>query len=270
MRHTGKKHTDSATTDSSSLNGKVAKNPNYGNGIFRRRIQLVKAGLSVEVVLEDCSHAMSLNMHHNDTHIVSMAGIVKRGPVTSCQSAPEKLQDFIGLSLHNDLNHYRRLAPANSHCTHLHDMALLAIEHSQQKQTTHQFDIAVADEQEGLIKCEIQLDGEIVHRWSIRNAHIETPTKYRGQAVFKGFIAWANQHFEESALRCAFALQRGILVAGARRWDMASVAGEPADTFGPGLGVCYSYSQDRQKNSLRSHNPTRDFTHTPEQLLTFK
>lgn len=248
----------------------VAPNPDYGDGIFRRRIRLTQGDHYVVAELEDCCHAMRLQLRHDGHRIVGMDGEVLRAPVTSCSLAPEKLQDFVGLALCDEQDSYRRATPAHMHCTHLYDMALLAIAHSQQAQTTQQVDITVADERAGLLESEIQLDGVLIHHWCLRGKTIEYPSEYGGQSVFKGFIAWAKQQFDGVALNCAFALQRGIMVAHARRWDMDSVAGKPAADFGPGLGVCYSYSDGRETRSVRSANSTRDFTHTPEQLLRFE
>lgn len=250
--------------------GKVAPNPDYGSGVFRRRIRLTQSDTEVLVELEDCSHAMRLSLSHDHQSIISVEGDVIRAPVTSCSSAPEKLASFIGLPLYQDLDHYRSETPQNIHCTHLYDMALLAVTHSQSTIATRQFDVTIHDEQEGIIDADICLDGRQIHHWLLENGQIAAPTAHAGQSVFKGFIAWAKNEFSGVNLSCAFALQRGLMVAGARRWDMYSVAGQPADTFGPSPGVCYSYSEGRDKHAVRSENPTRDFTDCPEQLLKFQ
>ena len=51
---------------------------------------------------------------------------------------------------------------------------------------------------------------------------------------------------------------------------MSSVDGEPALDHDPLLGVCYSYSEGVVEKAYRNHNSVRDFTETPEQLLTFR
>ncbi len=248
----------------------VAPNPHYGAGVFRRRIRLDQIGQTVRVALEDCSHAMQLELHLDGQRIRQVSGKVLRAPVTTCQQAPEKLQAFIGLPLYHNIDDYRRDTPQNIHCTHLYDMALLAIEHSQAAYNSRQIDVVVGDERDGIICADIRIDGQLIHQWTLRGGCIESPAKYAGQSAFKGFIAWAKANFEGDELRCALALQRGLMVANARRWDMASVAGQPANTFGPGPGVCYSYSEGRDRHGLRSQTPTRDFTHCPQQLLKFQ
>lgn len=250
-------------------NGKVALNPRYGSGIFRRRIRMTHAFPMVEVELEDCSHAMRLRLQHDNRSIIDIAARVHRAPVSSCQHAPEILNEFVGLPLASNLDSYRQKTAPNAHCTHLYDMALLAVAHCQATQCSRQIDVTVHDEQQGVIDASIFLDGKLVHQWLIENNKITYPTMAAGQPVFKGFVAWAKQQFSGDHLSCALALQRGLMVAGARRWDMHSIAGHSAATFGPGDGVCYSYSDGREQYAVRSENPTRDFTETPEQLLMF-
>ena len=244
-------------------------NSAYGQGIYRRRTLLSRKPGAIEVVMEDCSHAMKLLMQHQAGNITDLQGEVIRAPVTSCRGAPGQLTDLIGLPLSDNADIYRQHSPQHHHCTHLYDMALLAIEFAQREEELQQFDVAVGDEVDGAIDGKIFLNHRLIHHWVVRQGKLAEPTEFAGQSAFKGFAHWAKSQFSGDALLCAFGLQRGLMVANARRWDMAALAGEPADTFCPPPGACYSYSKGREKTALRTANPVRDFSDTPEQLLRF-
>lgn len=244
-------------------------NPQYGRGTYRRRTLLRRKPGAIEVVMEDCSHAMQLLMQHRDGAITDLQGEVVRAPVTSCRRAPDQLTELLGLPLTDNADIYRQHSPQHLHCTHLYDMALLAIEFALREGGQQQFDVEVGDEVEGAIDGKIFLDQQLIHHWVVRQGKLAEPAKFAGQSAFKGFAHWAKSQFSGDALLCAFGLQRGLMVANARRWDMAAIAGEPADTFGPPPGACYSYTKGREKDAVRTANPVRDFSDTPEQLLRF-
>lgn len=249
----------------------IPRNPAYGSGVFRRRILLTrKSDTQILCALEDCSHAMQLTLIVLDNSIAQIHGEVLRAPVDICSSAPMHLAAFAGLELHDDSRVYAKHTPPNSHCTHLFDMTMLSISFALSGKAQRRYDVNVADEKDGVLDATIYLDDTLVHHWLIRDAHIISPSSLKGIALYKGFFGHMHAHFVASELDCAKALQKGIMVAGARRWNMAAIAGSPADNFGPGINICHSYSEQRIHLGKRSHNPSRDFSDTLEQLLKFQ
>lgn len=253
-----------------SFDGILARNPEYGTGAFLRRIRLTKTATSVLAELEDCSHAMRLTLHHRDRCISGIEGEVLRAPVNTCAEAPARLQEFVGQPLSGSSEEWIKRINPTRHCTHLHDITLMAIAHVQGENPVRQLDITVTDEANSVMNAEILLDGNAIHRWQVKGREILAPDRLKGKPLFKGFIQWVCEELSGEEQICALALQRGLLVSNARRWDMPSVYGKPADTFGPGKNICYSYSEERIHSAWRSPDSVRDFTRTPEQLLKFK
>ena len=244
-------------------------NPDYGSGVFRRRIFLRREAQTVLAKLEDCSHAMRVCLSHDDHTITDVYGEVLRAPINTCPSAPEALRDFIGQKLHSDPGHFVKHVDARAQCTHLHDMTSLAAAQALCAEPESRIDIEVADEQDGIIDAQIFLNSEQIHHWQLRGDRIESPDTLYRRPLYKGFIAWVLDSFEGKERVCALALQRGVMVSNARRWDMNAAYGQPADDFGPGKNVCYSYSESRIHTARRSEDSVRDFTDCPEQLLRF-
>jgi hypothetical protein len=253
-----------------SFDGILDRNPEYGSGVFRRRIRLTKTATSVVAELEDCSHAMRLTLHHHNGVISGIEGEVLRAPVNTCAEAPTRLQEFVGHALNGSNDVWIKQIDPSQQCTHLHDIALMAISHAQGDDPVRQLDIAITDEANSVMNAEILLNGAAIHRWQVKNREIIAPEKLKGKPLFKGFIPWVREELSSEEQVCALAMQRGLLVSNARRWDMPSVYGKPADTFGPGKNICYSYSETRIHSAWRSVDSVRDFTDTPEQLLKFK
>ena len=249
----------------------IPLNPDYGSGVFRRRIQIRRNNKNqIECQLEDCSHAMQITLAIDRNTISDISGEVLRAPIDICTSAPMHLHAFKGLELQSDGRVYAKHTPPNSHCTHLFDMTTLSISFALSGKNQRRYDVIVADEKDGVLDAAIYLDDTLIHHWLIRDDSIDSPAELKGIALYKGFYRHMHTHFEGTMLNCAKALQKGIMVAGARRWNMAAIAGTPADSFGPGVNICHSYSEQRIHYGKRIHNPSRDFSDTPEQLLTFK
>lgn len=72
-------------------------NPDYGNGIYRRRIVLARRSTRVEARLEDSNHAFSLTLVHDGQHVTGVDGRALRYPLSTCPQAMTRLQKFVGL-----------------------------------------------------------------------------------------------------------------------------------------------------------------------------
>jgi len=64
-------------------------NPNYGAGIFRRRIALTRNDSHIDVRLEDCNHAFQLKLFHNDGHVTDIQARAIRHPLSTCPGAAD-------------------------------------------------------------------------------------------------------------------------------------------------------------------------------------
>lgn len=53
-------------------------NPNYGSGVFRRRISLIRQFNEVSVDLEDCNHAFRLWIKHDGSTVVEVKANLNR------------------------------------------------------------------------------------------------------------------------------------------------------------------------------------------------
>lgn len=255
-------------------------NPLYGTGTFRRRIRVHAQPRQVTVELEDGNHGFRLRLWHDGERVTTVEVDPLRIPFNTCAEALRPLQRAVGHRLDEDEATLRsRLVPGDN-CTHMHDMAILAVAHAAAHRdegvSIRLYDMAVDDERDGITRARIACDGVPVHDWQIAHRPPHTtphtliaPPELAGRPAMRGFHAWASQTFEGMPREAAVALQRAYFVAQARRHSFEPVAEHPGISDGMPQGACYSYNTGAVERAFRSEGTVRDFTHTPELLLKF-
>lgn len=244
-------------------------NPNYGSGIFRRRLRLAVADGRVHVELEDSNHAFRLVVRHDEARITAVEPEPIRHPFTTCPDAGGYLQALVGRPL-DGLPDPRRMFETRVSCTHLTDMTALAVAHVRDNGLVRLFDMAVEDERDGRMRARIDCDGAPVHDWTVAQHAVVSPAAHAGQPLMQGFHAWARVAWSGMPLEAAFALQRAYFVAQARRYNTAPERDYPASGDGLPEGVCYSYSTPAVQQARRIEGSKRDFSASADALLKFE
>ncbi|WP_269618536.1 DUF2889 domain-containing protein [Zhongshania sp. BJYM1] len=247
------------------------KNPNYGQGCYRRRIRLINQDNTVNGELEDTNHAFRCTISHDGHHVTDIQSEVLRIPFDTCPGASEPIRKLIGLPLCDDIQDLIPHTDASGNCTHLLDLVLMAIRHAHRSQTEWLYDICIDDQiDEQAARAEIFANGQRIHSWRALNWQITGPESLKGKVLFKGFSKWANTEFSGDTKEAAFALQKGYFVSSARRYNINAQAGQPAaEHLDVMLGACYSYSRPQIEVAKRTVNSARDFSDAPELLLSF-
>jgi len=246
-------------------------NPNYGNGIFRRRIRIEAFDdpNSLLVSLEDCLHGFMLRVTHDGSKLCSAEAEVIRAPFDLCQNATAALQPAIGKSIDEIATSLRDFCPPSINCTHLQDMLQLAMHHFRSGNFTTQYDVIIPDQVNDQQNLKVYCNGILVHDWTIASGKIEVPTHLNGYPIMSGFFKWLSTKYTGSDFVSATVLQRGYFVSSSRRYDMDGMIRQPS--LSPNKrGACYSFSEANINIAMGTPNVMRDFTDTPEQLLKFK
>ena len=69
-------------------------NPHYGDGCYRRRIQLEQQPGALSGSLEDDCHGFRVRITHDDKIVTGVEADTLRIPLSSCPGAVEPLQQF--------------------------------------------------------------------------------------------------------------------------------------------------------------------------------
>jgi hypothetical protein len=247
-------------------------NPHYGKGLYRRRIRLTHKEHQVYGELEDDCHGFQVSLQHDGTRVTAISGNTLRIPMNTCAGAFRPLQELVGMPLGTPAPEIVARVNPRSNCTHLYDLSLLAMAHTAYSEQQRVYDVEVADQTPdgSPARAEVFLNGASIHRWLLNWTSIAEPEALAGRPVLNGFSAWANEAFRGLEREAAFVLCKGVFVAMSRLYDMSDIGGQSAMDHSPMLGVCYSYSEGVVEHAVRNHNCVRDFSETPEQLLTFQ
>ncbi len=257
---------DTQHADDEKLRPIAPLDPDYGGGCYRRAIRLVPTGAnSIEAALEDDAHAFALTLHHDGQRVTAIEGRAVRYPLTTCDGAVVPLRAMAGAPLGDARQELNAYVDPRANCTHLHDLALLAIMHAFRAEPACRYDISVPDTHEGRTLAILERDGVRLLGWELHDGVIETPALYAGQVALGGFTRWARTALEPRELEHALMLQRGCMVARSRIFDRAAHR-EPAVRHGM-RAVCYSYSPGQVEHALGTPGSRLDFTDTPEELL---
>jgi hypothetical protein len=247
-----------------------ALNPDYGQGAFRRALRLDVGRGQVLVELEDANHAFRLRLAHDGQQVTAVAADTHRHPFVTCSEAVGPLGTLVGSPLDADAGRLRTTFPQGANCTHLHDMALLALAHAREVGLQRHYEVTVLDERDGLTEARIACDGETVHDWAIRAHAVEAPANHAGQPMMRGFYAWVAEAYAGMALEAAVALQRGYFVAQSRRYRNRPALAYPAKVNNMPDGTCYSYNHAVVERALRIEGTVWDLTHRRDHLLQFR
>ena len=253
----------------SKQNNRAQSNPDYGNGIYRRRIRLEKHSRQVVAELEDVTHAFRLILTHDDSNIIDVAAQPIRYPFDTCPGAVDQFKPLLGQPLAAGPASIRELLDPGQNCTHLYDLATLAMAHTARPERQRVYEVSVPDEGENGAMIELACDGAIVHCWRVQDHEVVEPAEFSGNPMKQGFFRWASQVFDGDALEAATVLQRGYFVAQVRRSDYLNAGGRPATADNMPEGACYTYNRPVVSAAIHTEGMARDFTETAEQLLSF-
>lgn len=246
----------------------AALDPRYGSGCYRRTIVLRQKGPArVEAAVEDDPHAFAITLEHDGERVTAVSAVAHRYPLTTCNGATVALQSVVGAPLSASVIELKRHADARRNCTHLFDLAALAIAHVFRAGQERVYRIEIPDEIDGLTEARLDRDHGRVLTWSLQHGVITAPARYAGQRVLGGFTSWAVANLAGEELEFALILQRGYFVALSRVYDMQTVSMGPASEDPMPSGICFSYSPGQAEHAWRVPGSRRDFSDTPEQML---
>jgi hypothetical protein len=236
-------------------------------GIYRRRIVLEAEGDGVTGWLEDDFHCFGATLRHDGERVVSLRGEANRWPWTTCPAAVNPLELLVGARLSTSLREIARGVDPRAQCTHLFDVALLAIAHAARGGPRRSYDAAIPDRVQGRTRATLHRDGQPVLAWELDRGTITSPEPFAGRLLQGGRLnAWIDAHFEGDSAEAALVLRRACTISIGRRYDFDRIA--RAETFAHelGAGACYTFGESVLPNAERVVGSVRDFSECAEEM----
>ncbi|CAG9166000.1 hypothetical protein LMG23994_00874 [Cupriavidus pinatubonensis] len=232
--------------------------------MFRRRIIVSsKPGTAqplVRAALEDDFHHFRVEVHGMDGYVAHIAGCALRQPYTLCNAAGARLEALLGMPLSSIAHEVTRVADASEQCTHLFELAGLAIAAAARGIARRQYDIEVPMRVTGRTVPRLARDGVDVLAWTVQDTVIAAPAPYAGVDLNRGMARWALSTLPFEEAEAALVLRRCTGISRGR--------GKPLDAqiHASPSGHCYSQQPVRAMQALRVVGSTWDFADTPEAL----
>ena len=236
-------------------------------GIYRRSIRIATAGMEARADLEDDLHRYAVIVRHDGASVTAIEGVPIRVPWSLCPQSVQALDRLVGMPLSPHPLAVFRHTDGSRQCTHLFDLAGLAIAHAARGIAARRYDIDAPYFQEiGPRTLSLRRDGIDVLRWTIAGTALLAPEPFAGHDV-RRLSAWADSNFPDlDDVEAIALLRRAVLISKARLhdWDIFPTA---ADT-GHGSGACYVFQPGVQEHAVRMFGSAREFTDAPERLLS--
>lgn len=226
--------------------------------LFRRRIQIVTTGSGslgeARAVLEDDFHHFRVAVSYGDNVVTQVLGFALRNPYTSCPAASAELVSLIKMPLNSVANAVIRATDANLQCTHMLDLAGLAIACAKRGIPKRQYDIEVPRRIAGKTSGRLMRDAVTLLHWQIEDSQIMSPPPYAGINLREGMARWALSTLTEDEAEAVLVLRRCVVISRGREHDLdlrisANVTGN-----------CYAQQPERASTSLRNIGSTWDFS----------
>ncbi len=229
---------------------------------YRRAIQIVaEPGRSV-VEIEDDFHHFVVTVAHDGRVVTAASGWAVRYPWSTCPLAGEALGALAGLPISTDPIAIYRFSDPFQQCTHMFEMAGLAVTQAARGLGARRYDALVADPRDGAQLAELRCDGEPLLTWRLRDGVIVEPAADAGRRP-DDFRTRNLGGLPHDAAESILILRRAVWLAAARAMDVdrfpdAAAMGRAA--------VCFTYQPHRAAGARRRPGSERDFSNTPGPL----
>lgn len=243
----------------------------WGTGITRRAIRLRGGQGKVEAALEDLRHAMICTLHHDGQVVTGVETDFRRYTLQLCPEARGPLQAIVGMALATTTAHFFANGRARQNCTHMLDLAWLAMRHAARNAGEWLYEVAIPDVVSGPMRGTLTRNGILVQEWLVDAETIIAPSALAGQSVSGGLTRWlANESgLSDLEVEECLVLHKGFFMVGARRFTLPE--GSLPDAFSQAVtGACFGYAADRIGEAFGLSGMQRDFSETPEKLLLFE
>lgn len=229
---------------------------------FRRRVEIVSTVQGpcgeVRAALEDDFHHFRVSLRHEDGVLRDIDGHALRFPYSACPQAIEPLRELIGMRLSPIAHSVTRQTDAQHQCTHLLDLAGLAVAAALRPAQTRRYDIQVPLRIDGRTRPVLRLNDEPLLEWCVNGPIIEGPEPFSGINIREGMARWALTTLTPELAEAALLLRRCTMISIGKMHNLDS------QVHASSTDRCYSQQTIRAPEALRMKGSTWDFETSDE------
>ena len=240
----------------------------YTEGPYRRRIRIVAtAPDAVAAELEDDFHHFGVVVRHDGTRVTSVEGRAVRAPWSTCPAAVGPLHAIEGMALSERCTAVATQAEPRANCTHLFDLAGLAVAHAARGLAIRQYDVEIPRPDGAHNRVRLWRDGDLLLDWHLVDGRVVDAPPYSDVPWGGGFLRWADSTLDPDTAEAAIVLRRACTIGSGRGMDLDALdrADELRELM---LGICYTMRSEHIHVALRNKGSARDFADRPDALLS--
>lgn len=231
---------------------------------FRRRVGIHSTGDAtrgeVRACLEDDFHHFRVRIVHVNGMVRHVEGWAVRHPYSTCPLAATQLARLVNAPLNGLAHSVMRVTDPSEQCTHLMELAGLAIAAAARKIALRWYDIEVPRRMAGRTLATLDKDGAPLLAWELLDTTIAGPAPFQGVSLRKGMAAWAFANLADEEAEAALVLRRCALISLGRAMNLdAQVHAEPT-------GRCFVQQPERAEQGLRILGSIIDFSEAAKDL----
>jgi hypothetical protein len=236
-------------------------------GVFRRGIAIRTSPGIARADVEDDAHRYGALIRHDGVRVEAVEGFALRTPWSACAGAVPALQRLLGMPLSPSPAAVYEHTASSEQCTHLFDVAGLAIAHAARgiARRRYEVDVPVVDRTSPR-QATLRRDGVEALCWTVQGrSELIGPPPFVGLDI-RTILEWARREgLDADAFEAIVVLRRAWLVSGCRNFQLDDLPTATAGTVR--LGACHVYRAGVVETARRNIGTTLDFTATPERLL---
>lgn len=217
-----------------------------------------------EAELEDDFHHFRVWLRHDRTRIVACGGESIRFPWTTCGAeAAGVVSRLEGLQL-GSLTKQLSTEQRYEHCTHMFDMAELAVAHASRAEELRRYDVAVeVVREQGAVRAELSCAQNTAMTWELRNQVILAPDPFTNVQINE-LQQWVQQNLDAEIAEAALVLRRAVHVSFGKIYDWSYAKNAAQMNLPP---TCYTFNPARASRAIAVQDHARDFTDRPEEMM---
>ena len=235
-------------------------------GVYRRRIRITTSSGEARADLEDDPHRYAVTVQHDGEQVTGVQGIALRTPWSLCRDAVSVLDRLVGMPLSPDPQAVFRQTNGRAQCTHLFDLAGLAVAHAARGTARRQYDLDTpCFDTRAPRQARLNVDGQERLVWTLQRTAIVAPQPFAGHDL-QTMMPWAKARFvDRDTLEAVIVLRRAVFISGNRIYDLDRMS--DAAATGHVSGACYVFQHGVAEHARRQLGSTLDFSDTPHALL---
>ena len=228
--------------------------PNADRSVYRRRIDIEPSDAGVTAEMEDHHHHFRVVLQHDGVAFTAATATGIRAPWETCGAGGAAIGALVGITIDDAADPRTWGADRSIHCTHVDDLALLAVRHARGGAVHYR--VRVWPAARAHRTAVLERNGVDVMRWDL-DGRVATFVE-RGDAVSVDrdeFLPWIRSTLDADGIEQAMILRRATSLAIGNAFDLDDYA--TAVDVHPADETCHTYRAEIALTARRVRGSSR-------------